>query len=49
MCREEKVIIDLNEEEIARTCYKKELQEKNQTKCRLKNIIKKKGDELYMK
>ena len=49
MCREEKVIIDLNEEDIARTCYKKELQEKNQAKYKLKNIIKKKGDELYMK
>ena len=43
------VISDLNGEEIIETFYEKELQNANQQKCRIEKVIKKKGDELYVK
>ena len=43
------VISDLNGEEIIETFYEKELQKANQQKCRIEKVIKKKGDELYVK
>ena len=43
------VISDLNREEIVRTFYKKELQKTNQKDFRVKKVIKRKGDNLYVK
>ena len=43
------VISDLNREEIVRTFYKKELQKTNQKEFRVKKVIKRKGDNLYVK
>ena len=40
---------NLNGEEIIRTFYEKELQKTNQREFRLEEIIKNKGDELYVK
>ena len=43
------VINDLNGEEIVGTFYENELQKTNQNKSRIKKIIKRKGDKLYVK
>ena len=43
------VINDLNGDEIIGTFYKKELQKKNQEEFRIKKVIKKKGNKLYVK
>ena len=43
------VIKDLNDEEIIGTFYEKELQGTNQQEYRIEKIIKKKGDNLYVK
>ena len=43
------VINDLNGEEIIGTFYEKELQKTNQQEFRIENVIKKKGDKLYVK
>ena len=43
------VINDLNGEEITGSFYKKELQKINQKEFRVKNVIKRKGDKLYVK
>ena len=43
------VINDLNAEEIIGTFYEKELQGTNQQEYRIEKIIKKKGDNLYVK
>ena len=43
------VINDLNGEEIIGIFYGKELQKTNQQKCRIKKVVKKKGDKLYVK
>ena len=43
------VIIDLNGEEIVGTFYKKELQKTNQKEFGIENIIKRKGNKLYVK
>ena len=43
------VINDLNGEEITGTFYEKELQKINQQEFRIEKVIKKKGDELYVK
>ena len=43
------LISDLNGEEIIGTFYEKELLKANQQKSRIEKIIKKKGDELYVK
>ena len=43
------VINDLNVEEIVGTFYEKELQGTNQQEYRIEKIIKKKGDNLYVK
>ena len=43
------VINDLNGEEIIGTFYEKELQKTNQKEFRIEKILKKKGDELYVK
>ena len=43
------VINDLNGEEIIGTFYKKELQKTNQQKFRIENVLKRKGDKLYVK
>ena len=43
------VIIDLKDEEIFGTFYKKELQKINQQEFRVEKVIKKKGDKLYVK
>ena len=43
------VIIDLNGEEIIGTFYEKELEKTNQQEFRIKKMIKKKGDKLYVK
>ena len=43
------VISDLEGEEITGTFYEKELQKKNQQTFRIEKVIKKKGDELYVK
>ena len=39
----------LNDEEIVGTFYEKELQKTNQTECRVEEVIKRKGDKLYVK
>ena len=43
------VINDLNGEEITRTFYEKELQKIDQQEFRIEQVIKKKGDKLYVK
>ena len=43
------VIKDLNGEEIIRTFYEKELQKANQEEFRIKKVIKRKGDKIYVK
>ena len=43
------VISDLNGEEIIGRFYEKKLQKTKQEKFRIKKVIKKKGDELYIK
>ena len=43
------VINDINGEEIIRTFYGKELKKTNQEEFRIEKIIKKNGDELYVK
>ena len=43
------VISDLNGEEITRTFYEKELQKTNQEEFRTEKVIKRKGDEIYVK
>ena len=43
------VISDLKGEEIVGTFYVKELQKTNQKEFRVKKVIKKKGDKLYVK
>ena len=43
------VINDLNDEEIIGSFYEKELQKTNQKEFRIENIIKRKGDKLYVK
>ena len=43
------VISDLNGEPIAGNFYEKELLKTSQEKCRIKKIIKRKGDKLYVK
>ena len=43
------VISDLKGEEITGTFYEKELQKTNQQTFRIEKVIKKKGDELYVK
>ena len=42
-------INDLNDEETTGSFYEKELQKTNQKKFRVKKIIKRKGDRLYVK
>ena len=42
-------INDLNGEEIIGTCYEKELQDTSQEEFRIEKIVKKKGDNLYIK
>ena len=43
------VLSDLNGEEIVETFYEKELQKTNEKEFRVKKVIKRKGDELYVK
>ena len=43
------IINDLNDEEIIRTSYKKELQKTNQRGLRIEKVIKRKGNILYVK
>ena len=43
------VISDLNGEEIAGSFYEKELQKTNQEEFRIKKVIRRKGDKLYVK
>ena len=43
------VINDLNGEEIIGTFYEKELQKTNQREFRIEKVIKRKGDQLYVK
>ena len=43
------VINDLNGEEIIGTFYEKELQKTNQKELRIKKVIKRKGDKLFVK
>ena len=43
------IINDLNDEEIIGTFYEKELHGTMQNKFRIKKVIKKKGDKLYVK
>ena len=43
------VISDLKNEEIVGTFYEKELQKTNQKEFRVEKVIKKKGDQLYVK
>ena len=43
------VISDLNGELIARSFCEKELQKTSQKECRIEKVIKRKGDELYVK
>ena len=42
------IINDLNDEEIIRTSYKKELQKTNQRGFRIEKVIKRKGNILYV-
>ena len=43
------IINDLNGEEIIETLYEKELQKTNRQEFRIKKVIKKKGNKLYVK
>ena len=43
------IINDLNGEEIVGTFYENELQKTNQKEFRIVNVIKRKGDKLYVK
>ena len=43
------VINDLNGEEIIGTFYEKELKKTNQEEFRIEKVIKRKGDEMYVK
>ena len=43
------VISDMNDEEIIGTFYEKEFQETNQEEFRIKKVIKRKGNKLYVK
>ena len=43
------VINDLNGEEIIGTFYEKELQKTNQEEFRIENVIKRKGNKIYVK
>ena len=43
------VISDLNSEEIVGLFHQKYLQKTNQTKFRIKKVVKRKGDKLYVK
>ena len=43
------VINDLNDKEITRTFYEKELQRTNQEEFRIEKVIKRKGDKIYVK
>ena len=43
------VINDLNNEEIIRSFHEKELQKTNQKEFRIEKILKRKGDQLYVK
>ena len=43
------IINDLNGEEITGTFYEKELQKTNQEEFRIENVIRRKGDKLYVK
>ena len=43
------IISDLNREEIVGLFYEKELQKINQKEFRFENVIKRKGDKLYVK
>ena len=43
------VIKDLNGQEIIEMFYEKELQKTNQSKFRIEEVIKRKGDKLYVK
>ena len=43
------VISDLNGEEITGTFYEKELQKTNQEEFRIEDVLKRKGDKLYVK
>ena len=43
------IINDLNGEEISGTFYEKELQKTNQKEFRIEKVIRRKGDELYVK
>ena len=49
LCCDFNVISDLNGEKIVGTFYEKELQKPNQKEFRVKNVIKRKGDTLYIK
>ena len=42
-------ISDLNEQEIVRTFFQKELQKTNQKKFRIEKVIQRKGNKLYIK
>ena len=43
------VISDLNGEEVTGSFYEKELQETSQKEFRIENVLKRKGDKLYVK
>ena len=43
------VINDLNGDEIIGTFYEEELQKTNHQECRIKKVIKRKGDKLHVK
>ena len=43
------VISDLNGEEITRSFFEKVLQKSSQEKFRIENVLKRKGDKLYVK
>ena len=43
------VISDLNDEEITRSFYEKELQKTSQEKFRIGKVLQRKGDKLYVK
>ena len=43
------IISDFNGENIVGTYYEKELQKTTQTEFRVENVIKKKGDKIYVK
>ena len=42
-------ICDLNGQKIAGSFYEKELQKRDQGKFRIENVLKRKGDKLYVK